>query len=962
MRSVELIQKDLAGEIQGQVLTGRFDLARYATDASIYQITPLAVVVPRNQLDVAATLEYAKKRGVAVLPRGGGTSQCGQTVNCAIAIDYSKYMNRLVELDVDNLRCKVEAGIVLDDLNRQLRNHDLWFPVDVSTSSRATIGGMTGNNSCGSRSIRYGLMRDNVISVDALLANGNALHFGDNEPCSGGLNPLFRDLLNLGTRQQDEISKRFPKVLRRVGGYNIDALVPSGNSVNMAHLLVGSEGTLACSQSVDLKLSPLPRSKILGICHFPSFHKAMESAQHIVKLDPVAVELIDRTMIELARSIKMFQTTMDEMVQGEPDAILLVEFAEDDRQQNLRRLGDLTELMSDLGFSFSNPPETRGGVIEAIDAEFQNSVFEVRKAGLNIMMSMRDDAKPISFVEDCAVELTDLAEYTARLNDIFRKYGTRGTWYAHASVGCLHVRPVLDMRKSKDIQAMRAIAEECFDMVLEYKGSHSGEHGDGICRSEFHEKMFGKQLTATFETVKQMFDPEGLMNPGKIVHPLKMDDVSLFRFSPQYAVPQLDTALDWQGWTGAGGGFQGAIEMCNNNGACRKLSGGVMCPSYRATRDEKHVTRGRANILRMAISGQLGKDAMICDEMQQAMELCVSCKACRRECPTGVDMAKMKIEVTAARYEAYGADLCQKLIANLPAYAPYAGKAASIGNLFSKYKAVRAIAEPFTGLSRHRLLPTWAKNPYLDSDTVGPPHGKVVVLFADTFNRWFEPENLRAAKRVLAAAGYRVHTAKPFSGKKPLCCGRTYFTSGMIARAKVEIQRMLDAFEPFLDQQIPIVGLEPSCVLGMRDEIPLLAESSAAKKLAESSYLLEEFLAKENPQLKFNRYERSAIVHGHCHQKSFDQMGDVSVALKRIPGLQFEFIESGCCGMAGAFGYGRDTCEVSQKISELDLLPAIRQSQADTIVVADGISCRHQIELGCGRKPVHAAQLMASAL
>ncbi len=962
MQSVELIRKDLSKNVRGQVLTASFDLARYATDASIYQMTPLAVVVPRDKYDVAATVEYANKHAVAVLPRGGGTSQCGQTVNHAIAIDYSKYMNKLVQLDIENMRCKVESGIVLDDLNRQLRQHNLWFPVDVSTASRATIGGMAGNNSCGSRSIRYGLMRDNVSCISALLANGHEMDFGEVDVQATNLHPLFQDLLNLGAQQHAEIALRFPQVLRRVGGYNIDALIAHSNTVNFAHLIVGSEGTLACSQSIDLKLSRLPRNKVLGICHFPGFHDAMKATAQLVELQPVAVELIDRTMIDLARPIEMFRKTINKMVHGEPEAILLVEFAEDDQNENLRRLNKLHELMSDLGFGFSNPPETRGGVIDAIEADFQHAVFEVRKAGLNIMMSMRDEAKPVSFVEDCAVELKDLADYTARLNEIFRKHGTRGTWYAHASVGCLHVRPVLDMRNTKDVRAMRAIAQECFDMVLEYKGSHSGEHGDGISRSEFHEKMFGRQIVDAFEKVKQIFDRDGLMNPGKIVRPPKMDDVNLFRFSPKYAVPQLETVLDWSGWTGAGGGFQGAIEMCNNNGACRKLSGGVMCPSYRVTRDEQHTTRGRANVLRMAISGQLGKDAMISKQMEQAMELCVSCKACRRECPTGVDMAKMKIEVTAARHKASGGGVHQKLIANLPGYAPYASSIAPLSNLFSKSKVLRTIAQPFTAISRHRPLPMWAKDPYLGRDADGPQDGKPVVLFADTFNRWFEPQNLRAAKQVLAAAGYRVLAAQPLSGKKPLCCGRTYFTNGMVDKGRQEIQRMLKAFEPFLNQHIAIVGLEPSCVLGMRDEIPLLLDNPLAKKLAQSSFLLEEFLAKENPPMRFDSVERNAIVHGHCHQKSFDQMGNVSEVLKQIANLQFKFVDSGCCGMAGAFGYSRHTYRISKKMGELDLLPAIREVQPDTIVVADGFSCRHQIELETGKKAVHAAQLLHAAM
>ncbi len=956
------IQKDLSKVVCGEVLTGKFDRGRYATDASSYQMLPLAVVVVKEHSDVAKTLAYANKHSIPILPRGGGTSQCGQTVNHAIVLEYSKFMTRIVDLDVSNLRCRVEGGIVLDELNRQLQPHGLWFPVDVSTASRATIGGMAGNNSCGSRSIRYGLMRDNVLAIDAVLANGESLSFGEVAVNTDQRHNLINQSIEIADRNRQEIVKRFPQVLRRVGGYNIDALIPHQETINSAHLLVGSEGTLALSRTIDLQLSHLPRHKLLGICHFPSFHAAMDSAQHIVELGPVAVELVDRTMIELSREIPLFRKTVEKMVSGEPEALLLVEFAEDNKQENFRRLKALGELMADLGFRFNNPSAARGGVVEAIDRDFQSSVFEVRKAGLNIMMSMRDDRKPVSFVEDCAVELKDLAEYTARLTDIFTRHGTRGTWYAHASVGCLHVRPVLNLRLEKDIKAMRAIAEECFDMVLQYKGSHSGEHGDGLCRSEFHEKMFGQQMVEVFGEIKQLFDPNGIMNPGKIVSPPKMDDARLFRYQPDYFVPEIKTALDWQGWTGKGGGLQGAIEMCNNNGTCRKLAGGVMCPSYRATRDEQHVTRGRANVLRLAISGQLGKDAMSSTPMQEAMQLCVSCKACRRECPTGVDMARMKIEVAAARYAAHGATVHQKLIAHLPKIAPIAWRMPWLGNLFSDSQLFRTVLEPVTGFSRHRSLPRWHHSPFIGRQSSGPADGKPVVLFADTFNTWFEPENLVAAKDVLTAAGYRVNIATAADDSRPLCCGRTYLTNGMVNEAKAEANRMLQALEPYVDQQISIVGLEPSCVLGLRDELPVLMRNQAAQKLAAHSYLFEEFLVKENVQLQLDSLDGVAILHGHCHQKSFDQMHFVESLLKQISGLDLSTIQSGCCGMAGAFGYGKETHRVSQDMAELDLLPAVQSATDDTLIIADGTSCRHQIELGAGKQALHVARVIQSVL
>jgi len=640
----------LKREIGGDVWFDRFNRGRYATDASFYQMMPLGVVVPRSMDEALRAMAIARDAGCVVTPRGGGTSQCGQTVNDGIIIDVSKHLNHVLSLDVAARTCTVEPGIVLDDLNRQLKPHGLWFPVDVSTASRATIGGMAGNNSCGGRSLRYGTMRDNTLAMQAALADGTLLSFGPAEPGDIQRNidrpgaRLIRDMLTLGEREAAEIAARFPKVQRRVGGYNLDALVPGNAPVNLAHLLVGSEGTLAFTTQVELKLWPVIRQRAVGVCHFGNFYQAMNATQHLVKLRPIAVELVDSTMLALGRDIDMFRPIIGEVIRGEPEAILVVEFAEEDQAENLQRLRQLGELMRDLGFGWNRPPPKWGGVVEVTEPALQTGIAEFRAAGLNVMMSMREAGKPISFIEDCAVPLPHLADYTERLIGIFAKHGTRGTMYAHASEGCLHVRPVLNLKLEQDVKTMRAVAEETFAMVREYKGSHSGEHGDGIVRSEFHQSMFGARIVRDFIEVKQRFDPDRVLNPGKIIDPPRMDDRSLFRYAPDYRVPEMKTVLDWSGYSGAGGGFQGAIEMCNNNGACRKLEGGVMCPSYRATRNEQDVTRGRANTLRLAISGQLGPDALASDEMAETLKLCVSCKACRRECPTGVDMAKMKIK------------------------------------------------------------------------------------------------------------------------------------------------------------------------------------------------------------------------------------------------------------------------------------------------------------------------------
>ncbi|WP_453965874.1 FAD-binding and (Fe-S)-binding domain-containing protein [Bradyrhizobium elkanii] len=973
MKNASSLEQRLRSELTGDVFFDAFNRGRYATDASFYQIMPAGVVVPRTVDEALRALAIVRDAGRIVTARGGGTSQCGQTVNDGIVVDLSKHLNRILSLDVENRTCVVEPGIVLDDLNRQLKKHGLWFPVDVSTASRATIGGMAGNNSCGGRSLRYGTMRDNTLSMDAALADGTLLHFGEMprdltrvNSSDSGLK-LFRDMLDLGEREALEIADKFPKVQRRVGGYNLDALVPRDAPNNLAHLLVGSEGTLAFTTQVELKLWPVIRNKALGVCHFGSFYEAMDAAQHLVKLRPIAVELVDRTMIALGREIAMFQPIISAAVRGDPDAILVVEFAEEDQADNLARLKQLGELMADLGFGWDKPQRKWGGVVEIVEPTLQTGIADFRAAGLNVMMSMKQEGKPVSFVEDCAVPLPHLADYTERLNAVFAKHGTRGTMYAHASEGCLHVRPVLNLKLEKDVKAMRAIAEEAFAMVREYKGSHSGEHGDGLVRSEFHEAMFGQRIVADFREVKQRFDPTNTLNPGKIVDPPKMDDRSLFRFAPDYRVGELKTVLDWSAYPGAGGGFQGAVEMCNNNGACRKLEGGVMCPSYRATRNEKDVTRGRANTLRLAISGQLGADALASDEMMETLKLCVSCKACRHECPTGVDMAKMKIEVLAARAATHGLSLRDRLVGYLPRYVDLASRLAPIANWRNRSPLLRALLEKLAGISARRALPEFRSDTFRpDAEALGPADGREVVLFADTFNRGYERENLDAAIEVLVAGGYRVHLPRPSDGGRPPCCGRTFLSAGLVEQARAELDRLVATYVPFAVRGVPIIGLEPSCLLTLRDELLSLRSDEAAKTVSAHSLLFEEFLMREAEAgrltLPLGAVAGKAVVHGHCHQKSFGAFKPVEKVLRLVPGLDVKTIESSCCGMAGAFGYGADTYQASIEMAELSLLPAVRGADPDTLIVADGTSCRHQIKDGSGRTPLHVASVLAMSL
>jgi Fe-S oxidoreductase len=688
-------------------------------------------------------------------------------------------------------------------------------------------------------------------------------------------------------------------------------------------------------------------------------------------------------MIELARDNPAFRPVIDKALAGTPDAILLVEFAGESRDEQLDKLRQLVELMADLGLP--------GSVVEMPEAGAQKALWEVRKAGLNIMMSMRGDGKPVSFIEDCAVPLDDLAEYTRRLTEVFARHGTRGTWYAHASVGTLHVRPILDMRAG-GAEKMRAIAEEAGALVREYKGAFSGEHGDGLVRTEWVGWQFGPRLTRAFEEIKDLFDPAGIMNPGKIVRGTRMDDSALFRVRPGYRVEPLATGLDWSAWNvqadpvsgltsapGSGGdpagGFAKAVDMCNNNGHCRKFDAGTMCPSYRVTRDEQHLTRGRANTLRLALSGQLGPDALTSQELRDTLDLCVACKGCKRDCPTGVDMAKMKTEVLYQRQRRHGLAARDKLVAFLPRWAPWAARLPFLFNLRDRLPGAARLTQRWLGLSARRTLPRWRRDTFLPAAAALAPEQADLVLLADTFNNYFEPENARAALAVLRAAGYRVHVARPAAqdseAARPLCCGRTYLAAGLVEQARAEARRVVEACRPFVARGLPVVGLEPSCLLTLRDEFLVMGLGEDAEKLAANAWLFEEFLAREHDagrlalRLRPLAHKR-ALLHGHCHQKAFGALAPVQKVLGLVPGLEVELVESSCCGMAGSFGYEEQHYDVSLRMAELALLPAVRAAGEDTLLVADGTSCRHQIADGTraqgAREALHVARVLERAL
>ncbi|MDF3918710.1 FAD-linked oxidase C-terminal domain-containing protein [Salinicola salarius] len=980
----------LRRELKGEVAFDAGSRGRYATDASIYQIMPLGVVVPRDQEDLSMALDIARDVGAPVLPRGGGTSQCGQTVNEALVVDTSRWLTGIGDLDVEARTVTVEPGVVLDHLNAWLKPHGLWFPVDVSTSAQCTLGGMAGNNSCGSRSIRYGNMVHNVLGLEATLADGHTANFGwfDEIAPGSALAPLADEVSAIARREAAAIREHYPQVLRRVGGYNLDLFdcrnpIPydAEGRANFAHLLIGSEGTLAFTRRLKLKLSPLPVHKVLGVVNFPTFYQAMDMTQHIVKLGPAAVELVDRTMIELALENPAFRPTVEKSLIGRPDALLLVEFAGEERDSQLHQLEALKILMSDLGL-----PDSVVGLETGAE---QSALWNVRKAGLNIMMSMKGDGKPVSFIEDCAVPLEHLAEYTEQLTEVFHRHGTEGTWYAHASVGTLHVRPILDMRRGGAAK-MRAIAEEASELVRRYKGAYSGEHGDGICRGEWVAWQFGAELNAAFGEIKRLFDPDNRFNPNKIVDTPKMDDARLFRFPSDHQIIPVATELDWSAWDvtrdpqsgelgepGSGGdpthGLAKAVEMCNNNGHCRKFDAGTMCPSYRISRDERHLTRGRANTLRLVLSGKIGDQGLASDEVAEALDLCVSCKGCKRDCPTGVDMAKFKIEARAARAKERGLGWRDRLVSDLPRYAPWMRHVGGVASRLEPVTWLGGRAKRWLGFAEARSLPVFSGD-YLRAarhETPAPATAGEVVLFVDTFNNYFEADNASAARRVLEAAGYRVHF-NVREGERPLCCGRTYLAAGRVDRARQEARRTLDALMPFVARGVRIVGLEPSCLLTLRDEFLHYGFDDEgfgdeARRLADAAMLFEEFLVAEKQAGRLNlALEPLAVsrakVHGHCHQKAFDAFTPVMTVLNWIPELEVEAIVSSCCGMAGSFGYEAEHADASMKMAELSLLPAVREAGEDAWIVADGTSCRHQILDGAGREALHVARVLEASL
>ncbi len=957
---------DLRRRIRGEVRFDAVSRALYSTDASIYEIEPIGVVLPRDADDIQAVLEITRRAGVPVLPRGGGTSLAGQTVGRAVVMDCSKYMNRVLEVDADAGWARVEPGIVRNELLAALAPLGLIFGPETSTSSRATIGGMIGNNSSGSRSLVYGKTVDTVTAARVLLAGGEPLACAalDAEDAAlralgdGAEGRIYREVLRIVAATREEVARRFPKVQRRVGGYNLDEF-PPGGPVNLAKLLVGSEGTLGVVVEATVTLARRPAATALAVFQFDDIIPALEYTPEILETQPTAVELTDKFILDMARQAREHRHRLT-FVDGDPGAIVAVEYAGDSPEALTAKLDALEVRMRRAGFE--------GPMRRITEPGAQSNLWAVREAGVGLLLGMKTARKPVAFVEDSAVGPARIAEYTRRFREIVRRHGTEASFYGHASVGLLHTRPILDLKQARDIEEMREIAGEIADLVQEFGGALSGEHGDGLSRGAFMEQMFGSELYQAFRGIKAAFDPEGLMNPGKIVGAPPMTES--LRYGPAYRAVVPATIQDFT----RDGGFANAVELCSGVGACRKQRSGTMCPSYMVTLEEAHSTRGRADALRAAIAGHLPDAPLVSRALYEVMDLCIGCKACKAECPSNVDMAKLKHEFLAAYHDAHGLPARARLFGGVAAMGPLGCATAPLSNWVLASPPVRWALDRVLGVDARRRLPAFTRQrfskwfaarpraaapPTSGAAPAGLPGGGRVRLLVDTFTEYYYPEIGRAAVRVLEAAGCEVALAGT------VCCGRPMISQGMLREAKALAEENVGRLRAFAEGGVPIVGLEPSCAATLKDEYPDLVPGPAAEAVARQTFLFEEFLAAlaaAGVRVPYAREDRRVVLHGHCHQKALVGIGPSAAALRAVPGWQVEPLDSGCCGMAGSFGVEREHYDVSLAMGERVLFKAVRAAPADALIVAAGASCRQQIAHGTGRRAVHLAEALAGVL
>ncbi|MBI2157100.1 MAG: FAD-binding protein [Candidatus Rokubacteria bacterium] len=936
----------------------------------MYQVEPLGVVIPRDAEDVQAAVEVARRQQAALLPRGGGTSLTGQTVNRALVLDFSRHMHGVLEVNADERWARVQPGLVQDNLNDHVRPLGLLFGPDTSTSNRATLGGMLGNNSGGSHSIAYGLTVDHVLELTCLLADGSRAVFGEVTPAEferkcgapGLEGRIYREVARIREACAGEIRARYPRHWRRVSGYNLNELLGLGvkpgsyaggggdgtpRPLSMARLLVGSEGTLVTIVEARVRLMRRPARTALGVIHYRDLQEALESSQAILETGPYAVELTDKMILDLARA-NIEQSARMGFVQGDPEAILIVEYAGETDAEVRAKVDALEAVRARGGFGYA--------AHLAFDAAEQQSIWKLRKAGLGLLLGMKGDRKPIAFVEDTCVEPRHLAEFVPRFREVIAKHDTVGAYYGHCSVGCLHIRPVIDLKTPRGLDQVRAIAGEIADLVGEFGGTLSSEHGDGRARSPLLERMYGPRLMQAFRELKGAFDPEGRLNPGNVVASPGITEH--LRYGTQYTTWEPATLLDF----GAQGGFAASVEMCNGVGACRKTLEGTMCPSYMATRDEEHSTRGRANALRAVLSGALPPAEFTGRRLYEAMDLCLECKGCKAECPANVDMAKLKYEFLHHYYRANGLPLRNRLFGRIERLNRLGARMPALFNWMLNLPLHRWLLDRVVGIDRRRPLPPLAAEPFTawfarHAPPAAAPRGEV-VLFHDTFTTYNTPAIGRAAVGLLEAAGYRVTLADK------TCCGRPLISKGMLAEAKVHAAWNVARLHPYAARGVAIVGLEPSCLLTLRDESVDLLRTAEARLVATQSFLLEEFLLRERGrglELAFAPRGRKALLHGHCHQKALAGTGSTVAAL-RWAGFEVEEVDSGCCGMAGSFGFEREHYDVSVALGNRRLAPAVKAAPADTEVVASGVSCRQQIDHLAGRRARHPAEVLWEAL
>ena len=949
------IEAELKKRIEGDIRFDRYSRLLYSTDASIYQIEPMGVVVPRHKGDVQAVIEIANKLNVTLLPRGGGTSLAGQAVGHSIVLDFSKYMQNVIEVNRDELWCRVQPGLVQDELNAHVRALGLQFGPDTSTSNRATIGGMIGNNSSGAHSLTYGKTLDHVMELTVLLADGSEAVLKDvsaeavvsKSRADTIEGRAYREVFRLAQQHRNEILDRYPKIMRRVSGYNLDEFVKP-QAFNLSRMLVGSEGTLATVVEAKMRLVAKPQWTAMDVIHFNDDIEALECAQVILRTRPYAMESTDKMVLNLARG-NIEQSRKLGFVQGTPDSLLMVEYAADTEAEVREKIHQLEELRKRENIGYA--------ATLAFKPEEVKAIWGVRKAGLGLLLGMKGDKKPIAFVEDTAVAPEKLPAFIRRFREIVSRHDTVAGYYGHCSVGCMHIRPLINLKEESEMHKMVAIANAVSDLVLEFNGAMSGEHGDGLARSHFNSKLFGPALYEGFRQIKRAFDPKNLMNPGKVVDAPAMT-VSL-KISPQYRPWEPRTTLDFAGQ----GGFARAVEMCSGMAECRKKLDGTMCPSYMGTLDEEHSTRGRANALRSAISGRNPREEFTGKRLYEVMDLCLECKACKAECPSNVDMAKLKYEFLDHYHRENGLPLRNRMFGHLETLNRVGSTLAPVSNWFANSSVNRRLMELFVGIDRRRPLPhfasetfeTWFKKHQAEGDG---SQGEV-VLFHDTFNNFNTPRVAIAATQFLEKAGYRVTLAQ----KK--CCGRPMISKGMLAQAKENAAWNVDKLAPYAGKGTPIVGLEPSCLLTLRDEYPEFIRTAAAKNVAEDSFLLEEFILREQGagriMLPSNAHGKKALLHGHCHQKAL--VGSApTVAVLKAAGYEVTEIDSGCCGMAGSFGFEKEHYELSTRIGNRRLAPAVKAAGDEIEIVASGISCRQQIDHLTQRQARHPAELLLEAL